>query len=134
MMNEISRRINVASKTVEEDLDKVGFASFVTGSTAINHNTTTDVDVVVMTSSLDAATTLLEEAGWTAGLYPWDLWRSFKKTVYGVTINILLCMSEPVFMRAKAALDACIVLRDSGVEVDKGLRISIHAAVMGGAP
>jgi hypothetical protein len=127
----LSRRIEVATTAVYTALTRVNFQEFISGSTAINYCTENDVDVVVR-APVDAAAKLLFDAGWEGSCpYPTDLWRSFKKRVEGVVVNILLCTSEDAFLRAKLALKACIMLREAGLLVDKPMRIRVHEAIMG---
>lgn len=126
-------RYHTASAAVKAALDDAGIkarqTSFV-GSSYITDRTDGDVDVLCLINRDP------NDIGFDGWLYGGsvheggDQWGSWKRTVDGVEVNMLLTQDLTYFMAWCTAAEVCRYLHLSGVTVPRVQRIGIHNIVM----
>lgn len=133
-------RITIAKQAVldalstvhtHEDIDETGLG--IVGSTYIADNTESDVDVLVL---FPMCTGELGFSGWSyggsAGISG-DSWMSWKRTVDGVEVNMLICDTQEYIDKWRTAADVCRFLYKLGVKLKRGAVHGVHEIIMDAA-
>jgi hypothetical protein len=106
----------------------------IVGSTYIADTTDRDVDILVLSPFADIGS--LTFSGWdydgSCGPCPDnpDAWMSWKKTVDGVEINMLICSTKAYITAWLTAAEVCRFLHLSGIAVKSAVVHGIHEIIM----
>lgn len=130
-------RIDIAKAAVAEAMALQGFRikdTNIVGSTYIKHRPDGDIDVLVLSD------TCPDEAHFPGWIYGGsgamrgpdnpDMFGSWKRTVQGVEVNLLLVSGETYFRRWLDAAEVCRFMHLKGVPLTRGLVHGIHEIIM----
>lgn len=102
----------------------------IVGSTYIEGKQTSDVDVLVgVPIDTNCVTFQGWEYGGSVGIGN-SHWGSWKRTVCGVEVNMLLCVSQEYIDKWRTAADVCRMLHLSGANLRTGQVHCIHEVIM----
>jgi len=141
----IEERIDIAKRAISEALGKDidNFRHEVVGSTYIKGSDKSDVDMLILYPtrrtkgySVNWGAGDLDKLwfdGWTYGGSVGmgnDNWMSWKRTVDGVEVNMLLVDEQPYFDSWLAASEVCRFLHLQGYDIKTGTVHGIHEIIM----
>lgn len=130
------QRVLIAKTAISMALG-VGIETFkhkVVGSTYISDSETTDVDIIILDESASYGRIGFDgwEYGGSCDGVSSDHWESWKRTVTGVEVNMIIVTSKAYFDLWIAAAEACRFLHLQGYQIRKATVHGIHEIVMDG--